>query len=380
MHDSHAPCFHADSEVRMVDGSTKRLGDLRRGDRVATGCTVRPAATVRCLVSTPCPDGVAKLVALPGSGLLATPWHPVRPAPGSAEASAEDEPWVFPTDLAPAMTVPCEFVCSFVLEGAEALQIEGWQCLAWGHGVQDDAVASHDFFGTEAVISSLSKLAGWRQGRVELQGLVRDPSTGLVCELRVASSVPLEAQARQFRGRMPCDADAMQSLHEHTGWTPGAAHVRPDASMLVQKEVFCANLAQQWASPADWVFHTVFGMEAARQGGLRTAARPPPGLVRLVPQQFPYSLPAGTVHLVLWCSSPHADMTDEAITAAIASAVDTQGGGAFVWYENPKPSIVDPQLSHVQVFWTGPADRIPLSHHLLQLCTGSECSDRKSVV
>ena len=31
--------------------------------------------------------------------------------------------------------------------------------------------------------------------------------------------------------------------------------------------------------------------------------------------------------------------------------MDECGGGEFVWYPNPKPSVIDDVLSHVQVFW-----------------------------
>ena len=68
---------------------------------------------------------------------------------------------------------------------------------------------------------------------------------------------------------------------------------------------------------------------------------------------FPYDVPAGTNHWVFWMASPEVEWPEERITAAIAAAVDERGGGQFVWYTNPKMSIGDPRLHHVQVFWHG---------------------------
>lgn len=366
MHDSGRPCFHGDSGVRLADGSEKRLSDLRRGDLVATGCASRPSAALRCLVSTPCPGGTAQLVHLPGGGPLASPWHPVRFDPASSDSAPAVESWAFPAHLASVSTSPCDTVYSFVLDEGASILINGWRCLAWGHGIVDDPVAAHDFFGTHAVVAALQKLRGWEEGHVELQGVSRNPVTGLVCGFLSAESDAAPPREAPLRRRISCDAEDMQRLHERTGWTPAAAHVRPDTVTLVQKEVFLASLAQQWASPGDWVFHRIFDSEAMRCEGLRTAVRPRPGLVRLVSQPFPYTLPAATQHLVLWCSSPEAEMTDDGITAAIAREVDKLGGGEFVWYKNPKPSIVDHRMSHVQVFWRSPAQREPVNEALPQ--------------
>jgi len=127
--------------------------------------------------------------------------------------------------------------------------------------------------------------------------------------------------------------------------------MRPNPETLMRKEFFLHNLARMWSTPADWIFCNIFDMPVHVASGLRTAERPPRGLTKLAKQPFPYSLPDGVQHFVLWCSSPRAEWSAEAITSSIASGVDQQGGGEFVWYENPKPSVEDSQLYHVQVFW-----------------------------
>lgn len=332
--DASNPCFHGDNLVRMADGSAKPLRSLRRGDLVAVadGAGV---AVVRCLVRTACPGGVADMLSLGegAAGPYVTPWHPVRRAGG---------PWAFPADQGlRQVTVPCDGLYSFVVEGASAIDMAGWEGIAWGHGIADDAVARHSFFGTEAVLKVLAGFEGWQEGFVELSGCTRDAATGLVDGLLPAA----------LRMRVSSDLGELQRLHQLTGWTPGAVHVRPDATKIAQKELLLANLGRMWASPADWVFFHVFGMRTSSGGGGRVAERPPAGQTRLRPQPFPYELPAEVQHYVLWCSSPRKEWSDSAITAAIAQEVDAHGGGEFVWYENPKPSVQHEQLHHVQVFW-----------------------------
>jgi len=157
-----------------------------------------------------------------------------------------------------------------------------------------------------------------------------------------------------IRCRVSSDVDSLQALHEATGWTPSAEQIRPTAALRAQKELMLANISRMWVSPADLVCYQVFGGATTRgASGLRSTQRPPPGRAVLVPQPFPYDLAAGTAHMVLWCSSPRPNWSDEQLTAEIVCAVDERWGGSsteFIWYENPKMSVPDPHLYHVQVF------------------------------
>ena len=56
-----------------------------------------------------------------------------------------------------------------------------------------------------------------------------------------------------MRCQVSPDETALQQLHDQTGWTPGAEHIRPDAASRAQKELLFSNLDTMWASPGDWV-------------------------------------------------------------------------------------------------------------------------------
>ena len=157
-----------------------------------------------------------------------------------------------------------------------------------------------------------------------------------------------------LRCRVSSSVEELQLLHEVYAWVPGAEHIRPTPEVRAQKETFLLNLDSMWASQIDFVHHHIFGAPATRRpDGRRASARPTAGASVFKPNHFPYQLPAGTEHHVLWMASPPGEWSDELITATIATAVDEQGGGEFVWYPNPKPSLPDPEArtSHVQVFW-----------------------------
>ena len=65
------------------------------------------------------------------------------------------------------------------------------------HGLTADAVASHAFYGTEAVVHALQPFAGYAQGHVTIRmgGVERDRCTGLVCGFNVAYEVDDAAAA-----------------------------------------------------------------------------------------------------------------------------------------------------------------------------------------
>lgn len=156
----------------------------------------------------------------------------------------------------------------------------------------------------------------------------------------------------RLRCKVSSDVAELEMLHEVYGWVPGAANVRPTPVVRAQKELMFANVSAMWASPADWVCHDVFGSAGTRgPDGRRACQRPAAGQYKLVPQPWPYDLPASTEHMLLWCTGSRSEWCETDLTAAIAREIDAQGGGEFVWYENPKMSVEDAGLYHVQVFW-----------------------------
>ena len=78
--------------------------------------------------------------------------------------------------------INCSEIYSIVLDtGFTSVNINGIDCITLGHGIQDDPVATHKFWG-ENILTILKKLPGWKKGFIELLPgcFTRCPDTGEV--------------------------------------------------------------------------------------------------------------------------------------------------------------------------------------------------------
>jgi len=163
-HNSSAPCFATGTPVRLApDGRCVPVEKVMAGDHIFGG------AIVRCVVVTACDDYGADLVELEDR-VRVTPWHPMRRNEGNA--------WKFPEDLGSIKRDPnCRCVYSFVLDSVHTMQMGSiYEAVTLGHGIIGDAVASHPYLGTSDVIRDLSKMKGWKKGRIFLE-----PNPGIRC-------------------------------------------------------------------------------------------------------------------------------------------------------------------------------------------------------
>lgn len=185
------PCFHGSCRMRMADGSFLFVNAIKAGDLVALDSDGNAAARVECVVVTEIDEGVADLVEIvsdsPCGSMLVTPWHPV----------SLGGRWTFPVDVDGAVCSqrPCSQLFSFVLAETDggcgvmkrgsSVVVGGVKAAALAHGVVGDAVLSHDFFGTESVVTALLRgdKRGYSTGLIKLrQGcMTRDKPGSNVC-------------------------------------------------------------------------------------------------------------------------------------------------------------------------------------------------------
>lgn len=167
-------CFSGECRIETKDGH-KLIKDLNKGDLLKTENGYNKLI---CIMKTISPNGKNKLVELDSqiysksgmqtqnqqSKLLVTEWHPIKHHYG----------WKFPINIHKSTVHNIPFVYSFVVENSHTVYIEGWECITLGHGIKNDAVASHDFWGTEKVIDCLKSKPGWEKGEVEIHKCVRN--------------------------------------------------------------------------------------------------------------------------------------------------------------------------------------------------------------
>jgi hypothetical protein len=144
-------CVAGSCLVRMKHG-TLPLSLLKKGDELRGGGRV--LCMVRCTASAFVTVGSLKI----------TPYHPIK-KPGDAT-------WDFPVDVFSGFEAQEQACFSFVLEGAVSMQVEGYEVLALGHGIEDDPVAAHPYFGS-AVLEDLRLMPGFEEGLVHVVGVER---------------------------------------------------------------------------------------------------------------------------------------------------------------------------------------------------------------
>jgi len=165
------PCFDGGNRVEMADGTYKLVRECKQGDEVRT---CKGSSRIRCVVKTNvAPE--TELCEL-SSGLLLTPWHPVR-------VNGE---WTFPNSLAAVSTRTCDAIYSFILDCHHSMFIESVEAVTLGHNFKDNEVIRHPYFGSQAVIRDLQTFDGWENGLIvfENECLQRNEETGLLFKFK----------------------------------------------------------------------------------------------------------------------------------------------------------------------------------------------------
>ena len=146
-----------DSLAQLFDGTWKRVADVVKGDILVDALTRGPAV-VRCVVRTRVLEPTLYSV----GDVRATAWHPCK-TPGG-------DRWSFPAEVTTGVDCDVAYVYSFLFEGGATgyLSVGGTAVIGLGHGIRNDSVASHPFFGTARVIDALKDCPGFSEGRVDL--------------------------------------------------------------------------------------------------------------------------------------------------------------------------------------------------------------------
>lgn len=164
-------CFSGSCTILSDEGRPKYVKDLKRGDKVWGGHTIR--VVVYTSLETPVP-----MVKFP-TGLLLTPWHPIRKSPV--------EPWQFPAEMVHGVQgiFAIQGYYNLVLDTGHIVEMNGYQVCTLGHGFTENNVIRHPYFGTRAVIEDLILYDGWAEGLVQFSppNTKRDFYTRLVTKL-----------------------------------------------------------------------------------------------------------------------------------------------------------------------------------------------------
>ena len=146
--------------VELSDGKFKRVDSIKRGDKIKS-IDIKGNSTeseVICVIETEIENSRCEMSILEPEQLVITPWYPVR---------IKGE-WKFPENINVSKERDCEKIYSFVLNKNHIIYINNIQCITLGHGIQNNNVVTHEYFGTRKIVSDLQKNPGWAKGIVKL--------------------------------------------------------------------------------------------------------------------------------------------------------------------------------------------------------------------
>jgi len=153
-----------------------------------------------------------------------------------------------------------------------------------------------------------------------------------------------------------CSEEDLNRLYELYSWIPCREQTRPKEDLFNIKEIMNKQNEKIYASKIDEIFIHYFKFESKMMIlGNQVKLKSTLNMNEIhkficIPNEYPYQVPMGTFHYVLWYS--YLDVDKSKINTHIFQCLKEKNGQKkfeFVWYENPSMSV--PEVYHVQVFW-----------------------------
>lgn len=162
-------CFHSNNTVHMSNDSFKKCDEIVKGDIIK--CNSKKSAVVLCVIKMKCENNICDMVELEG-GLKITPYHPIL----------YDNDWVFPNNILNAKEIECEYMYNYILDHEHTIRINNMTCVTLGHGIEDNDVVKHHYYGTTKVIDDLTCLNGYDEGLItfDTNCIIRDSLNNVV--------------------------------------------------------------------------------------------------------------------------------------------------------------------------------------------------------
>ena len=168
---SSSICFHGHCKIKMGDGSTKLLCNIRTGETVSTpyGNT-----SVKFITKQECINGVCEMVVFQKTGLIVTPTHPIK----------YNDKWVHPKMIYEPSVIKTGYIYNLVLYEHHSCYINDMECITIGHGQTADILSS--YFGTCEAVNDLSALGIQSDGFVHIpHNSIWRNKEGYVCKISV---------------------------------------------------------------------------------------------------------------------------------------------------------------------------------------------------
>ena len=152
--------------------------------------------------------------------------------------------------------------------------------------------------------------------------------------------------------KVSSNIDDLEKLNNKYGWIPGKNNIRPNNDVINNKNNKLENAYYFYNTRLDYILDVVFKfkMKLNSDGKLEYYCKNIPEKKIFRKNDFPYDLPIGTNHYIMWYTYNIDDenQINNDIFESLKKELENENF-EFIWYENPKMTI--PEIYHVQVFW-----------------------------
>ena len=145
-------CFTGDTLIYTDLNNMKPISDIVKDNYILT--SNEQITRVKCVVKF---DTDSDIILINNLGI--TPWHPFR--------KLNQCHWKFPITLSNLVKNRNNSVYNLVLENGHMIVSNGYECVTFGHGL-DDKIVKHNFFGKD-IIEELKKTKGWDNGYIHFK-------------------------------------------------------------------------------------------------------------------------------------------------------------------------------------------------------------------
>lgn len=168
-----------------------------------------------------------------------------------------------------------------------------------------------------------------------------------------------------LRTRIEPNLETLDILNQFYYWIPDSKSIRPKPQDLENKFLLSKQIESNWVGWKDYILHNIFGYKYdLNSDGKKFISSSNNNVLTcnnwiFSPSVFRYNISnPETNHWILWNKEKnfYYDYPDELINQIIEEKITKHLGDnascssfEFVWYKNPKPTILE--FYHVQVFW-----------------------------
>jgi Mg-chelatase subunit ChlD len=176
---SSGPCFAPFCQIRLADGSYKKLEDLNGSELLF--CDDLTINKIKYISRTRVLDTNSVTNMCKIGKLVVTPWHPIFD-----DTKSE---WVFPNQIVKELPTPIEYLYNIVLENGYYVWINDIKCVSMGHNLtsfdQSNKILEHPYYGTNKVIMDLETFRTGSEKIITLDQYELDrDSNDLICAIR----------------------------------------------------------------------------------------------------------------------------------------------------------------------------------------------------